>query len=362
MNCPGRFNPPLLHVVGADFNPALNRSLKERDYNNAFSMKYRMLGKTEICVSEIGFGGWAIGGADDLFGMPIGWSNVDDSSSRAAISRALDLGINFFDTADVYGDGHSEQLLGECLAGKQCVIATKVGNRRTETTAVKDFSAGHIHSSIESSLRRLKREIIDVYQFHNPPREILATDEPFRTLDSLKQEGKIRARGVSVAHPADGVKLIRDKKVDALQVLFNILNQEPARELFPLAEHEGVGIIVRVPLASGLLTGKFRQDQQFPPDDNRRNYLSAKRLKAVLSRVERLKVMVESSGQSLPQIALAFVLRFAGVTLPIPGAKSPEQVEQNASATGVVLNDDLFDAICREFRNDNFYLRHKVHV
>lgn len=325
-------------------------------------MKYRMLGKTGIRVSEIGFGGWAIGGTDDLFGMPIGWSNVDDRSSRAAIARAVDLGINFFDTADVYGDGHSEELLGDSLAGKQCVIATKVGNRRTETTAVKDFSSAHIRVSLESSLRRLKREIIDVYQFHNPPQEVLATDEPFRTLDALKQEGKIRARGVSVAHPADGVKLIRDKKVDALQVLFNILNQEPARELLPLAEQEGVGIIVRVPLASGLLTGKYREDHQFPPDDNRRNYLSVKRLKEVLGRVELLKAMVESSGYSLAQIALAFVRRFPGVTLPIPGAKSSDQVEQNASAADIVLSDDVFNAIHREFQNDNFYLRYKVHV
>lgn len=325
-------------------------------------MKYRMLGKTGIRVSEIGFGGWAIGGSDDLFGMPIGWSNVDDNSSRAAISRALDLGINFFDTADVYGDGHSEELLGECLDGKKCVIATKAGNRRTETTAVKDFSTAHIRTSIDSSLRRLKREIIDVYQFHNPPQGALATDEPFRILDALKQEGKIRARGVSVAHPADGVKLIQEKKVDVLQVLFNILNQEPARELLPLAEQEGVGIIARVPLGSGLLTGKFREDYRFPPDDNRRNYLSAKRLKEVLGRVDRLKVMVDSSGYSLAQVALAFVLRFPGVTSPIPGAKTPEQVEQNASAADIVLSDDLFDAICGEFRNDNFYLRHKVHV
>lgn len=325
-------------------------------------MKYRPLGNTGISVSEIGFGGWAIGGPEDLFGIPIGWGNVNDADSRSAIDRALDLGINLFDTADVYGRGHSEELLGECLAGKDCAVATKVGNRRTETTAVKDFSISHIRASIEASLRRLRRATIDIYQLHNPPEDVIASEEPFHLLDSLKAEGKIRVRGVSIAHPRDGIRLIQEKKVDALQVLFNILNQEPAEELIPLAQREGIGIIVRVPLASGLLTGKFDIDTAFAPDDNRRNYLTPKRMKEIVPRIERIKIITHETGLTLPQIALAFLLKFDGVTTAIPGAKTATQVGQNASAAGIVLDDGLVAVLRREFRNDNFYHRHKVHV
>ena len=336
--------------------------VRVRNYNNLFSMKYRMLGKSGLQVSEIGFGAWAIGGPVDLSGIPIGWGRVDDNDSRAAIGRALDLGINFFDSADVYGGGHSEELLGECLAGKDCVIATKVGNRRTETGSVKDFSESHVRTSIISSLRRLKRDSVDVYQFHNPPPEVIDTEEPFRLLETLKKEGKIRARGVSVALPEDGIRLIRERKVDCLQVLFNVLNQQPATELIPLAEQEGIGIIVRVPLASGLLTGKFSADHQFAADDNRRNYLSSKRLKEALERVERLKMLVRDTGYTLSQIALAFLLKVPGVSAPIPGAKTPAQVEQNASASGVHLDDAVFSAIRHEFQSYNFFLRYKVRV
>lgn len=325
-------------------------------------MKYRTLGKTGLQVSEIGFGAWAIGGPVDLFGIPIGWGQVDDKDSRAAIHRALELGINFFDTADVYGGGHSEDLIGECLAGKDAIIATKAGNRRSETGPVKDFSEKHIRASLEMSLRRLRRDSVDVYQFHNPPPAVLAAREPFHVLDSLKAEGKIRVRGVSVARPEEGVQLIREGKVDCIQVLFNILNQEPARELIPLAEKEGVGIIARVPLASGLLTGKFAANHQFPEDDNRRNYLGPKRMKEALGRVERLKSMIKDSGCSMPQAALAFLLKHPGVSSPIPGAKTAAQVEQNASASGIAMSDELFNAIRREFQGYNFYLRHMVHV
>ena len=150
---------------------------KERDYNNAFSMKYRMVGKTGIRVSEIGFGAWAIGGPLDLSGIPVGWGNVDDTNSRAAIRKALDLGINLFDTSDIYGEGHSEDLLGEELAGVDCVIADKAGNRRTSTGAVKDFSTDYMRSAVEASLRRLKRDSIDIYQLHNPPADVLGTED-----------------------------------------------------------------------------------------------------------------------------------------------------------------------------------------
>jgi aryl-alcohol dehydrogenase-like predicted oxidoreductase len=321
-----------------------------------------MLGKTNLRVSEIGFGGWAIGGRVDLFGVPVGWSGVDDAESIAAIRRALDLGINFFDTADTYGEGHSEELLGKCLEGTDCVIATKVGNARTPRGPVKDFSEKHIRESVEGSLKRLRRNVIDVYQLHNPPPDVLENDEVFEVLDRLKEEGKIRTSGVSITTVGEGMQLIPRRKMQCLQVLFNILNQEPAKELIPLAEVYDAGILARVPLASGLLAGKFSKDHKFPKDDVRSNYLTPKRLAEALEKVERLKELVKDIGYTLPQVALAFLLRYPPVSSVLAGAKNPKQVEENASATLVELSQDLFEKIRKEFGDYNFFIRYNVRI
>jgi aryl-alcohol dehydrogenase-like predicted oxidoreductase len=323
-------------------------------------VKYTQLGNTGISVSELGFGAWAIGGPVDLFGIPVGWGVVDEQESERAIHRAWELGVNFFDTADVYGSGHSEELLGRCLQGKTCIIATKVGNARKEGRPIKDFSEAHIRAQLERSLKRLKRETVDIYQLHNPPPEVWQSEEVFQLLHQLKQEGKIRAAGVSISTMEEGIHLIENRKVDLLQILFNVLNQAPADELIPLAKKSEAGLIARVPLASGLLTGKFRRSHHFPEDDNRKNYLTPRRLSEALERVDRLKQMVQDSGYTVQQVGLAFLLRFPVV--PIPGAKTAAQVEQNMSATEVQLPDYLFDAIRAEFASYNFYLRHKVHV
>lgn len=323
-------------------------------------MKYTQLGKTGIAVSAIGFGGWAIGGPVDLFGIPVGWGVVHDQESQRAIDRAWELGVNFFDTADVYGSGHSEELLGRCLQGKNAIIATKVGNARKEGRPVKDFSEAHIRAQLEASLRRLRRETIDIYHLHNPPQEVWEADEVFRLLEKLKQEGRVRAAGVSISAMEEGKHLIETRKVDLLQVLFNVLNQAPAEELIPLAEKAQIGVIARVPLASGLLTGKFQKNHQFPGDDNRQNYLTPRRLTEALERVDRLKQMVQDSGYTLQQVGLAFLLRYPVV--PIPGAKNIFQVEQNISAIDVQLPEPFFRAIREHFASYNFYLRHKVRV
>ena len=323
-------------------------------------MKYTQLGNTGLTVSQIGFGGWAIGGPVDLFGIPVGWGMVDDRESERAVHRALELGVNFFDTADVYGSGHSEELLGRCLQGKHAILATKVGNARKQGRPIKDFSEKHIRAQMEASLKRLKRETIDIYQLHNPPREIWQSEEPFVLLQQLKQEGKIRATGVSISTMEEGIHLIETQKVDVLQVLFNVLNQAPADKLIPLAQKSQIGMIGRVPLASGLLTGKFQPNHQFPTDDNRKNYLTPRRLREALERVDHLKQMVHDLGYTVQQVGLAFLLRFPVV--PIPGAKNPAQVEQNVIATEVQLPDHLFNAIREEFAGFNFYLRHNVHV
>jgi len=325
-------------------------------------VKYRVLGETGIRVSEVGFGAWAIGGPVDLFGIPVGWGKVDDRESEAAIQRALDLGVNFFDTADVYGSGHSEELIGHCLEGKECVIATKGGNARTEKGAIKDFSTPHIRAAIEGSLRRLKRDSIDVYQLHNPSPGIWQADEVFSLLEQVKKEGKIRARGVSISAIDEGIHLIKTGKVDCLQVLLNILNQEPAKELLPLAEEYGIGIIVRVPIAAGLLTGKFNKDHQFPGDDNRKNYLTRKRFEEVIGKVAHLKELTDHTGYTLAQVALNFLLKFSAVSTIIPGAKTPAQVEQNVSASDATLSEEVFRSIRNEFQDYNFFLRYHVRV
>jgi aryl-alcohol dehydrogenase-like predicted oxidoreductase len=327
---------------------------------NSCPVNYKQLGKTDIRVSQIGFGCWAIGGPVDLFGVPVGWGGVDDRESEAAIHRALELGINFFDTADVYGSGHSEELLGRVLPRTGCVIATKAGNARKEGKPVKDFSESHIRRQLEQSLLRLRRETVDIFQLHNPPPEVWQNDEIFSLLQKLKEEGKIRVAGVSITTMEEGIHLIQNRKVDLLQVLLNILNQAPIDRLLPVAEEHNVGMIARVPLASGLLTGKYTADHNFGGEDNRQNYLTPRRLKEVIERVEKLKQMIADSGYTIQQVALAFLFRFPVV--PIPGAKSVAQLEQNFAATNVVLEDSLFHQIRKEFGGYNFFLRHKVHV
>jgi aryl-alcohol dehydrogenase-like predicted oxidoreductase len=208
----------------------------------------------------------------------------------------------------------------------------------------------------------LRRQTIDVYQIHNPPPEVWQQDEVYRLLDQFKARGEIRARGQSISTMDEGIHLIENRKVDVIQVLFNILNQEPARVLLPAAEKHGIGIIVRVPLASGLLTGKYASGHRFSAEDNRSNYLSPKRLKEALTKVERFKEITRDCGLTLPQIALAFILRHSGVSVAIAGAKSPAQAESNASASDAILNDELAEQIRKEFSDYNFFLRYSVRV
>jgi aryl-alcohol dehydrogenase-like predicted oxidoreductase len=229
-------------------------------------MQYRELGKTHIKVSEVGFGAWAIGGAAVVAGVPIGFGRASDDESLAAIRRARDLGVTFFDTADSYGFGRSESLLGIVLSRTrhEVVIATKVGVVRDVNGLLKkDFSKQHIFDAVNGSLKRLRTDYVDVYQLHNPSVEDLRRDDIHEAMDRLQEVGKIRFWGVSVTTPEEGLEIVNNGWGYTLQVLYNVLNQAPARELFPLAKEKGYGIIARVPLASGLLSGKFRTDTTF---------------------------------------------------------------------------------------------------
>lgn len=301
-------------------------------------MNYRRLGRSDLIVSEIGFGAWAIGG--DAHGNSYG--PTDDAESLAAVKRALDLGCNFFDTADVYGWGHSEELLGRALKGvrKEVVIATKVGGDFYSGRVRMNFSPDYIRFALERSLERLQTDYIDLYQLHNPTLEMIKEGSVFEPMERLKEEGKIRFYGVSIFPPIEGVEAIRRKLPDAIQVVYNIFSPEPALELFPLAIKEGVGIVAREPLANGMLTGKYRADSKFPATDIRcawpRGYLKAR-----VEAADRLKPIAARHSLTLAQLALKFVLSHSAVSAAIVGIKTAKQAEENLAASdGRHLSDE----------------------
>jgi len=328
-------------------------------------MQYRTLGNTGIRVSEIGFGGWAVGGSADASGTPLGWGRTNDDESLAAIRRARDLGVSFFDTADSYGFGRSESLLGIVLSRKRqdVVIATKVGvTRAADGSLRKDFSKQHIFQAVDGSLRRLRTDYVDLYQVHNPTIEQLRREEIQEAMERLQEIGKVRYWGVSISTNEEGIEIINRGWGHALQVLFNVLNQSAANELFPLAKQKGYGIVARVPLASGLLTGKFRSDSTFPADDVRQNFLTPKRLEEALNRVDEMKAIVGGGAKLLSEAALQFVLANDAVSTTIPGARNLRQVETNVAAAEGRLSTDIVDRLRKRLGDFNFYQRHAIRI
>jgi aryl-alcohol dehydrogenase-like predicted oxidoreductase len=328
-------------------------------------MLYRDLGRTGIRVSAIGFGGWAIGGPAEASGTPFGWGRTSDEESLGAIRRARDLGVTFFDTADSYGFGRSESLLGMVLSRtrQNAIIATKVGVvRASDRDLKKDFSKQHIFHAVDGSLKRLRTDYIDLYQVHNPAIDDLKREEIQEAMEMLQDAGKIRSWGVSITTPDEGIEIIRHGWGHALQVLYNILNQSPATDLFPLAKEKGYGIIARVPLASGLLTGKFRGDTLFPADDIRQNFLTPRRLQEALFRVDEVKAIVGGTAHSLAEAALQFVLANDTVSTTIPGARNPRQVEMNIAAMDGTLPADVVEKLRTRLGDFNFYQRHAIRI
>jgi aryl-alcohol dehydrogenase-like predicted oxidoreductase len=328
-------------------------------------MQYRDLGRTGIRVSEIGFGAWAIGGATEASGVPVGWGGTSDDESLAAIRRARELGVTFFDTADIYGHGRSESLLGLVLSKsrRDVIIATKFGNVRSSAGQHrKDFSKQHIFHAVDGSLKRLRTDYIDLYQLHNPTIEELAKEEIHEAMDKLQEVGKIRVWGVSISTPAEGIEIIKRGWAYTLQVLYNVLNQAPADELFPLARERGYGIIARVPLASGLLSGKYRSDSTFPKNDIRQNFLTPRRLEEVTGRIDEVRGIVGGESRSLSEAALRFVLAHDAVSTTIPGAKNVRQVESNAAASGSPLTPATVQKLRERLGAYNFYQRHSIRV
>jgi aryl-alcohol dehydrogenase-like predicted oxidoreductase len=292
-------------------------------------MEYRELGKTGWKVSSISIGTWAMGSS---------WGEVNESESMAALNRALDLGVNFFDTADVYG---SEQLLGKLRRQRKetFYIATKLGR------GVYPYSKAYIRSNmtefVENSLRNLGTETIDLMQLHCPPMQVYNA-EVFGILDDLVNQGKIRYYGVSVERIAEAKAAIKFPGVQSVMIIFNIFRQRPIEDFFPEAVRRKVGIIARVPMASGLLTGKMTKDTKFAPDDHRSfnrkgqefdrgETFSGVDFEKGLEAVEELRPLVPP-GTTMAQMALRWILMFEAVTCAIPGAKRPAQVEDNLKA------------------------------
>ena len=282
-------------------------------------------------VSTISSGAWAIGGA---------WGKVDDSKSLAALNRAVDVGVNFIDTADVYGDGRSERLIGRLLKDRkeEIFVATKAGARLSPQTAA-GYTLENLESFVDRSLSNLGVSSIDLLQLHCPPTEVYYRPEVFKALDHLKAKGKIRFYGVSVVKVSEALKAIEYPDVQSVQIIFNLLRLKPATEFFPAAAKRNVGILARVPLASGLLTGKITAQTQFPKDDHR-NFnrhgeyfdkgepFSGVDLDRGLSAVSELKKILPA-GISIAQFALRWILMFDAVSCAIPGAKTEEQVNEN---------------------------------
>ncbi len=292
-------------------------------------MRFRILGKTGLKVSEVGFGGWQIGG--DAYGNSYG--PTDDKTSIAAIQRALELGCNFFDTADVYGHGHSEELLGQALCQKRddVILATKVGGDFYHGPPRMNFSPDYIEFALTKSCERLQTDHVDLYQLHNPPTAFLKNESIFRVLEKLKEKGKIRHYGLSIHDPQEGIQAIRTGHPEAIQVVFNILRQEAKNQLFQVAKENGVGIIAREPLANGFLTGKYTPDNTFTTGDIRHHFPRNYILNLVVA-AEQLHFL-ESKTRTLAQAALRFALDQAEVSTVIPGIKSPQQADENLTAS-----------------------------
>jgi len=296
-------------------------------------MKYRKFGKTDLIVSEIGFGAWAIGGNAVVGNMPIGWGPADDNTSVAAIRKSLDLGINFFDTADFYGLGYSEELLGKELRNnKEAIIATKVGHRDIDNKIEVDYSKEWIIEACEKSLRRLKRDCIDYYQLHSARINHFETEQCVEAMGILKKEGKIRYWGLSLNtfHPeAEAKYLMKNNFGSGFQLVFNLINQK-ASPVMESANKKGYGIIARMPLQFGLLTGKFSDEATFAKDDHR-NFRLTKEIISKTNKILDQDVwnLSQKYNISKTSLALSFILSFNSVSTVIPGIRTPQHAIDN---------------------------------
>jgi aryl-alcohol dehydrogenase-like predicted oxidoreductase len=303
-------------------------------HTKGHAMQYRELGRTGWQISTISFGAWAIGGS---------WGSVDDRQSLDALEGAIDLGVNFIDTADVYGDGRSERLVAQLRRGRreEIHIATKAGRRLSPHTA-DGYNRENLNAFVERSLKNLDADTIDLLQLHCPPNDVYYRPEVFGVLDDLVSSGKLRYYGVSVKSPEEGLKAIDYPNVQSVQIIFNMFRHRPAELFLAEAKRRRVGVLARVPLASGLLTGKMKPGTQFEQNDHRQfnrhgevfdvgETFSGVDYETGLQAVEELRAVCPPAW-TLTQLALRWILMHDAVTCAIPGAKRPEQAEENCIA------------------------------
>ncbi len=309
-------------------------------------MRYRKLGATNMEVSEIGFGGFAIGGYD--------YGPTDDRESIAALEKAYSLGVTFYDTSDMYGEGRSESLVGQVLKGKNPpgVVATKVGYVGKRGKQSKDFSRSHIMEAVEQSLRRLQREAIDLYQLHNPDLADVESGEVFGIMDELVAAGKVRFWGVSVK-TRDSAEVCRRAMAwpssASIQLVYNLFHRIDLEELEGEIRRRGIGVVSRAPLEYGILTGKFSPKARFAPGDHRNTRWKPEEFSQQLSQVEALREAFRGKPFSLTQIAIGFALSHPEVSVVICGAKRPSQIEENLATSellGKVLKETDLRRAC----------------
>jgi aryl-alcohol dehydrogenase-like predicted oxidoreductase len=300
-------------------------------------MHYRGLGRTGWKVSEISFGAWAIGGS---------WGDVSDADSLAALHQAIDSGINFIDTADVYGAGRSERLIAQLKKSRkeEIFVATKAG-RRLPQQCVEGYTRQNLTLWVEDSLRNLETEALDLLQLHCPPTDAYYHPEIFGILDDLVKAGKVRHYGVSVERVEEALKAMDYPHVETVQIIFNCFRQRPIDLLFSEAKRKQIGIIARVPLASGMLTGKLKKNSEFAEDDHRHfnrhgeafdvgETFSGVDYDVALAAVEEIRAWIPAA-LTMSQFALRWILMFDAVSCAIPGGKRPEQVAENAATSGL---------------------------
>ncbi len=311
-------------------------------------MQYRELGRTGWQVSTVSFGAWAIGGA---------WGSVDDKDSLAALHRSIDLGVNFIDTADVYGDGRSERLVAKLRKERKETIhvATKAG-RRLDPHVAGGYNRANLTAFVERSLNNLNADTIDLLQLHCPPTGVYYMPETFGVLDDLVKAGKLRYYGVSVEKVEEALKAIEYPNVQTVQIIFNIFRQRPAELFFTEAIRRKVGILARVPLASGMLTGKLTEKTNFEADDHRAynrqgeafdrgETFSGVDYGTGLRATEELKTLIPE-GWTMSQFALRWILMFEAVTCAIPGAKNPGQAGDNIKSSDLpALNPEVMEKV-----------------
>jgi aryl-alcohol dehydrogenase-like predicted oxidoreductase len=296
-------------------------------------MQYRTLGRTGLRISVIGLGTMVHAGH---FGP------MKDSDSLSAIDAAIELGVNFIDTSDAYGAGYSEALLGNALKGRRekVILATKGGNVMVGPERGKrNFDPAYIGRVLEESLKRLQTDHIDLYQLHNPTVDVIESGGIWEVLEKAQREGKIRYYGVSINTIEEGIAAVKDRRSDTIQLEYNLLAQEPAERIFPLAQAANVGIIARIPLRRGVLTGKMTvaDEQRFEGEDVRARSYKGEAFAKELAKAEQLRFLVHGPVKSLGQAAIAFCVAHPAVSVTIPGARNEAQMRENAAGGDITL-------------------------